>query len=69
MPGVGVEVYLYSFFALSARWGWVVNATPQLLYPWERPGIHCIGGWVAPRASLDRCRKSCPHQDRSLIQY
>jgi len=20
-------------------------------------------GWVGPRASLDRCEKSCPHQD------
>jgi len=18
------------------------------LYPWERPGTHCTGGWVAP---------------------
>ena len=25
--------------------GWVVNATPRPLYPWERPGTHCIGGW------------------------
>jgi len=28
--------------------GWVVKAKPQLLYPRERPGTHCIGGWVAP---------------------
>jgi len=41
----------------------VVNATPELLYPWERPGTHYIGGWVGPRASLDRCRKSRLHQD------
>jgi len=40
--------------------GWVVNATPQLPYPWERPGTHCIGGWVGPRAGLDRCGESCP---------
>jgi len=26
--------------------GWVVNATPRPLYPQERPGTHCIGGWV-----------------------
>ena len=31
--------------------GWVVNATPRLLYPLERPGTHRIGGWVGPRAS------------------
>ena len=28
------------------------------LYPRERPGIHCTGGWVGPRAGLDRCAKS-----------
>jgi len=38
--------------------GWVVNATPRPLYPRERPGTHCIGGWVRPRAGLDRCGKS-----------
>jgi len=40
--------------------GWVVNATPRSLYPWERPGTHCIGGWVGPRAGLDGCGKSRP---------
>jgi len=28
--------------------------------PQERPGTHCIGGWVDPRAGLDGCRKSHP---------
>ena len=28
--------------------GWVVNATPRPIYPRERPGTHCIGGWVGP---------------------
>jgi hypothetical protein len=38
---------LYSFFNLGARWGWVVNATPQPLYPWLKPGTHFNGGgWV-----------------------
>jgi len=27
---------------------WVVNVTPRPLYPWERPGTHCTGGWVGP---------------------
>jgi len=40
--------------------GWVVNATPRPLYPRERPGTHCIGGWVGPTASLDGCGKSRP---------
>jgi hypothetical protein len=38
--------------------GWVVNATPRPLYPWERPGTYCIGGWVGPRARLDGYAKS-----------
>ena len=45
--------------------GWVVNATPRPLYPGERPGTHCIGGWVGFRAGLDRCRKSRPAGIRS----
>ena len=28
-----LEVYLYSFFNLGARWGWVVNVTPQPFTP------------------------------------
>jgi hypothetical protein len=43
--------------------GYVVNAMPWPLYPWEKPGTHCIGGWVGPRAALERCGKSCPHRD------
>ena len=52
------EVYRYSFFNLGAGWGWVVNAMPRLLYLRERPGTHCIGGWVGSRAGLDGCGKS-----------
>jgi len=40
--------------------GWVVNATPPSLYPRERPGTYCIGGWVGLRASMDRCGKFGP---------
>ena len=43
---------------LGARWGWVVNAMPR-----ERPGTHCVRGWVRPIASLDRCGKYRPHWD------
>jgi len=39
---------------------WVVNATPRPLYPRERPGTHCIGGWVGLRDGLDGCGKSSP---------
>jgi hypothetical protein len=38
----------------------VVNATPTSLYSRERPGTHCIGGCVGPRAGLDGCGKSRP---------
>ena len=57
------KIWLYSFFNLSARLGWVVNATPQPLYCRERPGTQCIGGWVGPRACLDGCSESRPHRD------
>ena len=33
---------------------------PAALYPRERPGTHCIGGWVGPRAGLDECGNSHP---------
>ena len=45
--------------------GWVVITTPRPLYPRSRPGTHCIGGWVGPRAGLDRCGKSPPTEIRS----
>ena len=31
-----------------------VNATPRPLYPRERPGTHCIGGWVGLRCGKSR---------------
>jgi len=33
---------------------------PAALYPWERPGTHFTGGWVGPRADLDRRKISFP---------
>jgi len=44
----------------GTRRGWGVSVTPRPLYPRERPGTHCTGGWVGPRAGLDRCGKSRP---------
>ena len=35
------------------------------LCPRERPGTHYTGGWVGPRAGLDRCGKSRPTGIRS----
>jgi hypothetical protein len=44
---------------LGARRGWVVSTMPWPLYPREKPGTHCTGGWVGPRAGLD-VRKISP---------
>jgi len=38
---------------------------PAVLNPRERPGTHCTGGWVGPRAGLDG-RKISPHRDSIL---
>ena len=57
------EVYLYSFFNLDARWGWVVKATPRPFYLREWSGTHCIGSWVGHTPGLNECRKSRQYQD------
>jgi len=36
---------------------------PAALPPGKRPGTHCIGGWVGPRAGLEECGKSRPNRD------
>jgi hypothetical protein len=47
--------------ALNGR-GWSAQR-PGRFTSWKRPGTHCTGGWVGPRAGLDGCGKSRPHQD------
>jgi hypothetical protein len=37
---------------------------PAALYPWERPGTHCTGGWVGTRAGLDTGVKTRPTRIR-----
>jgi hypothetical protein len=54
---------------LRKSWGWLVNFTPQPLYPrgnWFH--THWIKGWVGPRTGLDHVeiRKSCPHRDSNF---
>ena len=39
---------------------WVVNATPRLLYPRERPDTHSLGEGMNPRAGLVWCGKISP---------
>ena len=38
----------------------MISVTLGSLYPLERPGIHCIRGWMGIRAGLDGCGKSRP---------
>jgi hypothetical protein len=44
----------------------VVSTTPRPLYPRERPGTHCTGGWLGPRAGLDVCEF---HQQYIIFMY
>ena len=67
----GVEVQFYSFFNLNTRWGWVVNATLQLLYPWEWPDTPYIGGWVGPQGQsgwVQKVTSPTPGFDHHIVQ-
>jgi hypothetical protein len=58
-----VQVHVYSFFNLGARWGvWCCHA-PAALPPGKGPGTHCIRGWMGHRAGLDWCGKPRTHRD------
>jgi hypothetical protein len=50
IPEGGVNLYLYSFFNLGAKWMSVVNTTPRPLYHHERYPLPIVqeAGW-APR--------------------
>ena len=62
----GVEVQLYSFFNLGARWGWVVNATPRPLYPGTNLVLTVqVAGW-APGPVWMGAENLAPHQDSIL---
>ena len=36
---------------------------PGRFTPGERPGTHCTGGWIGPRAGQEACGKSRLHRD------
>ena len=57
-PRGGVEVQLYSFLNVVAKWGWVINARNWSFYLRDGHGTNCIGVWPVPRTSLDKCGKS-----------
>jgi hypothetical protein len=55
-----------SFLDRGIRRGeWSTARPNRTLYPRERHGTHCTGGWVGVRASLDRRGKSRPTGIRS----
>ena len=39
------------------------SASFLAIYPLERPGTPCTGGWMGPRTGMDRCGKSRHHWD------
>jgi hypothetical protein len=57
----GIALFCFYTSALEGVKG--QNHAPAAFYPRERPGTPCTGGWVGPRAGLDRCEKSRPHRD------
>jgi hypothetical protein len=55
--------YSYTLSLTSALDGVGGQRHVPAVYPRERPGTHCTGCWVSPRAGLDGCGKSRPHLD------
>jgi hypothetical protein len=51
----GVDVQIHIFLTSALVGGEWSASRPGRFIPGERPpGIHCIGGWVDPRAGLDK---------------
>jgi len=63
-PGVAQRVdrgIALLFHDRGTRRGWVVSSTPRPHFKArERPGTHCKGGWVGPKAGLDGRKISSP---------
>ena len=60
----GKQMYSPTFPSTSELDGsWIISVRLLLLYPQDTADTHCIGDWEGPRAYLDGCRKSRPHQD------
>jgi hypothetical protein len=45
---MGEDIYSSVFFNFGVKWGWMVNATPRLLYPRERDTVPILqeAGWA-----------------------
>ena len=59
-PRGWVEVQLYSSMTAALDVVSGQQHAPAALYSRERPGTHCTGGWVDPRAGLDGRKISSP---------
>ena len=59
----GSRGILYPFMSMTLEGVRGQRHAPAALYPRERPGTQCTGGWVGPRAGLDRYGKSRPHRN------
>ena len=48
-------------------------ARPGRTLPWEKPGTHCTGDWVGPRAGLDGWKKlssyTAPIYSKHCLQF
>jgi len=64
-PRVGVEILLYSFLNLGARWGWVVNANPGQL---TRHPLYRRLGWPQRRSGVVRKILYPPGFDLRTVQ-
>ena len=59
----GKQLCLHCSFNLGARWkGWPTPSCGRFI-PENRPGTHCMGGWVSTKARLDGCEKIRSHRD------
>ena len=69
-PRGGGKLQLYSFFYLVVDGVGGQRYAAAALYRRGRPGTHCTGGWVGPRAGLDGCGKlrSLPGFDPRSVQ-
>jgi len=50
---VGRRIAVHFHDRGTRRWVSGQQRAPTALYPQERPGTHCTGGWVDPKAGLE----------------
>jgi hypothetical protein len=54
----GVDVYIHVFMTSAlVGGGWSASRPGSFATGETAPGVHCIGGWVGPRAGLEDVEK------------